>query len=992
MSSIHFQAEGSPALHRARFAAALKRMEFQGEVAGAYQDRSWKGSLEKLSGRDARGPWNLQGPARMILSAERLQVSPLVIRSGQGERLQAQADLTLKPLGGSLQAQWQKVDLSRANAWMPSGRISGESSGSFTALDQKDGWQISGVSHFKGTVAQDRLSFEVPSGQVQLDWNGKGLLATTALKLNQGGSLDGKISSPETFQFNFPRKGKLEARWKALDLALFQSLLPEDLILKGKNSGNLTGGWFPGWRFEASGKTQVSQAQVFWEGSPNPFSISLPTSEADFTWRGESIQGNLILKSSDHGTLKGTFLLPLSARFSPSFISEGPFKVSVQGQLRENGLLSRLYPDRVQKSRGEIGLDLSAEGTWSKPQWKGTLQISEAGFQIHGLKDPGTNGRIAPGMNFEVPHAKAALEWDSRGLVAVLAAMLNENGRIEGTVNSSEPPRPAFLRQGKIDLLWTAFDLALLQPLLPEGFLLEGKAEGTVKGTLLPDLRLDLAGGWKVSRGSLSWKGDKGQIGVGINEADVDFLWSGERVQGNVTLSLADYGSLKGNFRLPIPARPPFQIDPAGLLQVTLQGRAQEKGLLSAFFPGMVEETRGTIDLDLKAQGTWDRPDLQGSLQMSNAGASIPSLGIRVEDLSSRWKLRNEQIQVESLRARSGPGYLEGTGTIWLKRWRMERFEGNLKGEKFQALYLPNMRIQSSPRLQFQGTPRHLSVRGEILLPEVHIYDVSAPGVAKTSSDIVMVDQPAEGTPSLSMDIQVRVILGDQIEVKAGAIDARLAGNLDLKILGLKPDEMTARGEIRLTRGFYSGYGLSLRIDRGRFIYSGGPFDNPALDILALRRADDVEKMYNIKVGVAIFGNLKHPNVKLYSQPAMKDEEILSYLILGQPYDPQKGNLSLLVAGAGGLMTGDSLSVVDKLKSQLGIDTVDIQTGGGDMSRSMVTVGKYLTPQLYISYGYSVFSEEYLLKLRYRISKQWEVETWRGNQTGVDLYYRIDFY
>jgi translocation and assembly module TamB len=159
-----------------------------------------------------------------------------------------------------------------------------------------------------------------------------------------------------------------------------------------------------------------------------------------------------------------------------------------------------------------------------------------------------------------------------------------------------------------------------------------------------------------------------------------------------------------------------------------------------------------------------------------------------------------------------------------------------------------------------------------------------------------------------------------------------------------------------------------------------------------LRRADDVEKMYNVKVGMAIFGTLKHPNVKLYSQPVMKDEEVLSYLFLGRPYDPQKGNLSLLAAGAGGLLTGDSLSVVDKLKGQLGIDTVDIQTGSGDMSRSMVTVGKYLTPELYISYGYSVFSEEYLLKLRYRISKHWEMETYRGNQTGVDLYYRIDFY
>ena len=75
-----------------------------------------------------------------------------------------------------------------------------------------------------------------------------------------------------------------------------------------------------------------------------------------------------------------------------------------------------------------------------------------------------------------------------------------------------------------------------------------------------------------------------------------------------------------------------------------------------------------------------------------------------------------------------------------------------------------------------------------------------------------------------------------------------------------------------------------------------------------------------------------------------------------------------------------------------GIDTVDIQSGSGDFTRSMVTVGKYLTPQLYVSYGYGVFSEEQMLKIRYRISKNWEVETFRGNAMGVDLYYRIDFY
>jgi autotransporter translocation and assembly factor TamB len=991
-SSVNFQAAGSPASHQLQFSLAADQVRVQGDATGSYLEGSWKGTLEKVDARDGRGPWNLQGPVRVTLSADRFGLSPLIMKSGQGERFETRADLTLNPVLGSLQIRWQDVDLARANPWIPAGRVSGQSSGSFSARGKKDGWQISGNTQFKGTYAHDRLRFEVPSGQVRVEWTGKGLLAATSLKLNQGATLEGNVSSPAAFQWGIPRQGKAEARWKEIDLGLFHALLPGELILKGKNSGTLTWGWFPGSRFEAAGKTRVSRAEFHWRGREGAISIPLSAAEADFAWGGDTLQGNLNLSSVEHGTLKGGFLLPLSARFSPSFVPEGPLKISVQGQLQEKGILSRLYPERIKKSRGNAVLDLNAEGTWSKPQGKATLQVSGAGFQIEFPRGERESGQVSSGMNFEVPYAKAAAEWGSRGVLAVLAAVLNRNGRIEGTFTSPETARLAFPRQGKIDLLWTAFNLAVLQPLLPEGFLLEGEADGKIKGELLPDFRFDLAGGCKVSRADLSWKADKGLIHAGIAQGEMDYIWRGETLRGNVSLSLLDYGSLKGNFRLPLPARLPARVDPGGPLQFSLQGQAHEKGLLSALFPGMVEETRGNIHLDLKADGTWKRPNLQGTLQLTGAGVHIPSLGIRVEDLSSRWKFQNERIQVESLRARSGPGYVEGRGTIWLKRWGLDRFEGSLRGEKFQTFYLPALRIQSNPNLEFQGSLQKITVRGEILLPEVHITDVSAPGLAHTSSDVVVVDQRPEEKSSLSVDIQVGVILGDHIQLKTGGIDTRLAGKVDLKVLGFTPEEITARGEIRLTQGTYSGYGLGLRIEHGRFIFSGGPVDNPALDILALRRSDDLEKTYNVKVGVVIFGNLKKPNVKLYSQPAMKDEEILSYLLLGRPYDPKEGKLSLLLVGAGSLLSGDSISLVDQLKGQLGIDTVDIQSGGGDLSRSMVTLGKYLTPQLYISYGYSALSNDQLFRIRYRLSKNWEVETWRGNEMGIDLYYRIDFY
>jgi translocation and assembly module TamB len=57
----------------------------------------------------------------------------------------------------------------------------------------------------------------------------------------------------------------------------------------------------------------------------------------------------------------------------------------------------------------------------------------------------------------------------------------------------------------------------------------------------------------------------------------------------------------------------------------------------------------------------------------------------------------------------------------------------------------------------------------------------------------------------------------------------------------------------------------------------------------------------------------------------------------------------------------------------------------------MVLLGKYLTPELYISYGKSLFTESQQVRARYRFNKQWEIESKiSADATGGDLYYRIE--
>jgi translocation and assembly module TamB len=57
----------------------------------------------------------------------------------------------------------------------------------------------------------------------------------------------------------------------------------------------------------------------------------------------------------------------------------------------------------------------------------------------------------------------------------------------------------------------------------------------------------------------------------------------------------------------------------------------------------------------------------------------------------------------------------------------------------------------------------------------------------------------------------------------------------------------------------------------------------------------------------------------------------------------------------------------------------------------MLTVGKYLNPNLFISFGRSLFTETTEFRMRYSLGEHWEVESKTGTESGVDLFYKIEF-
>jgi translocation and assembly module TamB len=633
---------------------------------------------------------------------------------------------------------------------------------------------------------------------------------------------------------------------------------------------------------------------------------------------------------------------------------------------RANPWLSELHLSG--KSSGAL------EGAWTKD---GTLalkgKLTAAGRLEHQSKV------------LEVRRLEAELSWDDKGLLSLWDLDLSAGGNLFGRLDSAEKGRLAMPQSLALQVDWTALDLELFKPWVPPALSVSGLASGGLAAELFPGGILDVSGNAAIDGGVLTWE-EQGTMTVALHRAELNGRWQKNALVVDLDLALAEDGQVAGSFSIPLPAAWPVVLPPSGALWGEVKGTLRERGLLATLLPGVLRESHGDLDLDLHLGGTWESPQFSGDLSLTGAGAYLPRAGIELRDLNLKAEFAGDRLRILSLEVFSGEGSLKGEGELRLQNWRIAEFQGSLGGERFLAVNLPELQLAVSPALTVSGTPQKVKIRGEIQVPELLVRGRQSQAALQQHADVVLVDATAEKDreESVELDLEVRVVLGDRVLVKFGGIDAQLAG--DVFIAARSLESVSGRGKIHVVKGFYSAYGMKLNISRGTLLFAGGPIDQPTLDILALRIVGEV------KAGVRVSGTPRAPLVTLYSDPVMPDTDVLSYIVLGRPMGSDAGQASLLLVAAGALLSkGESTVLQDRLRRRVGLDVLDIQAGNGDVTESVVTLGKYLNPKLYISLGHSLFTNSNVVGLRYSISEHWQAESSVGEESGVDLFYKIEF-
>jgi translocation and assembly module TamB len=234
---------------------------------------------------------------------------------------------------------------------------------------------------------------------------------------------------------------------------------------------------------------------------------------------------------------------------------------------------------------------------------------------------------------------------------------------------------------------------------------------------------------------------------------------------------------------------------------------------------------------------------------------------------------------------------------------------------------------------------------------------------------------------SIPIAADVSVALENDIRFTGFGISAQLGG--DITYRQSATGASSTYGELSIISGSYTAYRQALVIRQGQLLFFGA-IDNPALNIRAVRQVNDVT------VGVLMNGTLKSINSQLFSTPALPENDIISLIATGRKFSTiGEGDGVNMLNTIANLGLNRSQGLTNSMRDKLGLDALQI-TNNGDINNSILTVGKYLTPDIFIRYGVGLFDNQSKISVDYTLSEHLKLQAESGEFQSIDITYTVE--
>ncbi|MDA8453702.1 translocation/assembly module TamB domain-containing protein [Acidovorax sp. GBBC 3334] len=465
----------------------------------------------------------------------------------------------------------------------------------------------------------------------------------------------------------------------------------------------------------------------------------------------------------------------------------------------------------------------------------------------------------------------------------------------------------------------------------------------------------------------------------------------------------------------------------------TVRARLPDVGVWSTLAPPGWR-VQGTLDADVALSGTRTAPRWSGTLAADQLAVRSLLDGVDLQNGRLRAALRGDRLDITEFRVSGGQGSsariagfsgnrtsapkdggtLSGTGSVsWAGLGQGDAAAGgsgiamdfNAEARALQVLVRADRQVSVSGQVRAQLRQGQLSLRGKltadratIILPEAGAPSLGSDVVVRSAAKDRATAEAAqrEGARAGRVeaarppDIALTLNLGDDFALQGHGITTRLTGELEIRGATVAGGPPRVTGEVRTVEGRYRAWGQSLNVETGLARFNG-PYDNPALDVLAIR------PNISVRAGVQVTGSAKAPRVALYSDPELPDAEKLSWVVLGRSAAAGGAEAALLQQAALALLGGGGgNSGAGNFANRLGLDEIGFRgpnagSTGEDASGAALTFGKRLSKDLYVTYERSLSGALGTLYIFYDLTQRLTLRGQTGVQSAVDLIYTLRY-
>lgn len=555
-------------------------------------------------------------------------------------------------------------------------------------------------------------------------------------------------------------------------------------------------------------------------------------------------------------------------------------------------------------------------------------------------------------------------------------------------------PLQAGAAKGLVSVQLQNLDLASFQALMPEGVAWSGKLFGNAKATWAANTAPTLDAEIHTDNGT-----------IGLAPEDPQDLPLALPYQRLSLIAKTQIDGIKFRFDAKTPGIG------AGYVDATINPNNNPKtingalvlndvqlSVLKPFFPGM-RVLNGVASLGGGISGPLTSPDFYGEFNLKDAQVAMNNLPINLNRINLSSSIQGKQADLKGS-FYSGDGLAQLTGAA---TWDgVPKVHLNLAGDKLLVRQAPMLSARVTPNIDVDILPtqRQVTVNGTVDIPSAVVsMPQSSENVIAKSADVRVVRLNENNNVVLkaakpwAIYADIALKLGNDVYFRGFGSSIPLGGELNLTQRGLETG-MRGTGAIGVRQMVtIEAYGQRLQLNRGIARFNGN-LTQPSIDI------DATKSISNRTVGVRVTGRATNPNIAIYNDAGLTEQEALNALLTGRISSATtsvnntagfKSDVSNTVAAAGLSMgLGGFRNITNRIGRTVGLNalTVDAEGVGDD---TQVALTGYITPDLFLRYGVGVFTPVNRLTLRYQINRRLYVEASSALDRAIDMFYNWRF-